>query len=97
MFLRRLTINWNAPDRMIRVTSALPREADITRFGRPLWLAVPGLKGTRAAVTNPRTNPISLHLAAVPSDFRSHQVMDPVGNLSFALRAMPAFWMSPYA
>jgi hypothetical protein len=36
-------------------------------------------------------------LAADLSDFRSSQVMDVVGNLSFAVKAMPALRASPHA
>jgi len=36
-------------------------------------------------------------LAADLSDFRSNQVMDVVGNLSFAVKAMPALRASPHA
>jgi len=41
--------------------------------------------------------PDTASLAADQSDSRSDQVMDLVGNLSFAVKAMPALWMSPYA
>jgi len=59
------------------------------------WSAPSALIRVTSALPPPRQT--LHHSRPDQNDSRSDQVMDLVGNLSFAVKAMPALWMSPYA